>query len=98
MTSEEMSKAERARRDYLDLFETEVALANEFLGSKSPDPALDTRLSELDIERQRALDQMNAALDAMGLTPFPWMSRDDILLFQRKGEHIPIPPTPQQER
>jgi hypothetical protein len=92
-----MSNAERARRDYLKLYEAEIGLASEFLRSESPDPALDTRLSELDIERQRALDQMNASLKAMGLIPFPWMSREDLLLFLRRGEDIPTPPSPQPD-
>jgi hypothetical protein len=92
-----LSDAEQARRDYLELFETEVGVVREFLGSKGPAYAVDSRLTELDAERHGALDQMNAALEAMGLTPFPWMSRDEILLFLRKGEDIPVPPTPRRE-
>jgi hypothetical protein len=92
-----MTNAELARRDYIDLFETEVGAAREFLKSEGPAFALDSQLTELDTQRQRALDRMNTALEGMGLTPFPWMSRDDLLLFLRKGEDIPIPPAPQQK-
>jgi hypothetical protein len=97
MTSEEMSNAERARRDYIELNEIEVGVARDFLRSEGPAFALDSRLTELDAQRRTALDQMNAALELMGLTPFPWMSRDDLLLFLRNGQDIPIPPTPKQE-
>jgi hypothetical protein len=97
MTSEDMSNAERARRDYIDLFENEVGVARDFLRSDGPAYDLDSQLTELDFQRQRALNQMNAALETMGLAPFPWMPRDDLLLFLRKGEDIPIPPIPQQE-
>ena len=97
MTSEEMSNAERARRDYLELNEIEVGVAREFLRSEGPAFALDSRLTELDAQRRNALDQMNAALELMGMTPFPWMSRDDLLLFLRKGEAIPLPPPPNEE-
>jgi hypothetical protein len=92
-----MSNAERARHDYLEVCEVEQQVAREFLGSEGPAFALDSRLTELDAQRRTALDQMNAALQLMGLTPFPWMSRDDLLLFLRKGEDIPIPPSPRQE-
>jgi hypothetical protein len=97
MTSEEISNAERARSDYLEVYEIEVGVAREFLRSDGPAFALDSRLTELDAQRRMALDQMNAALQLMGMTPFPWMSRDDLLLFLRRGEDIPIPPIPKQD-
>jgi hypothetical protein len=97
MTSEEMSNAQLARREYLELYEIEVGVARDFLRSEGPAFALDSRLTELDVQRRMALDRMNAALHLIGDTPFPWMSRDDLLLFLRKGEDIPIPPTPQQK-
>jgi hypothetical protein len=85
MTSEELSNAERARRDYIELSEAEVGVARDFLKSEGPAFALDSRLTELDAQRRTALDQMNTALELMGLTPFPWMSRDDLLLFLRNA-------------
>jgi hypothetical protein len=96
MTSEEMSNAERARRFYIELNDIEVGVAREFLASDGPAYALDSRLTELDAERRMALDHMNTALELLDLTPFPWMARDDLLLFLRRGEDIPIPPAPKQ--
>jgi hypothetical protein len=92
-----MNNAEQARRNYLELLDIEVGVAREFLQSKGPAFALDSRLTELDAQRRTALDHMNAAIELMGITPFPWMPRDDLLLFLRRGEDIPIPPTPKQE-
>jgi hypothetical protein len=97
MTPEEMNDAEQARREYLELHEMELKLSNEFLSSEDPDPAVDTQLIELDVRRQEVLYRMNAALGRLGLTPFPWMSKNDYLLFLREGEDIPVPPAPRQE-